>query len=678
MIRNRLSRESSPYLLQHQANPVDWWPWTPTALQEAKRLDKPILLSVGYSACHWCHVMAHESFEDPETAQLMNDLFVNIKVDREERPDIDRIYMTSLQALGEPGGWPLTMFLTPDAHPFWGGTYFPPETRYGKPGFKHVLRQISHIWHQERNRVLNNADAIHQALRPHSSHTRHQDLTPAQLTTAANTIATAVDPRLGGLRGAPKFPQAPLFSFLWQAHCHNPGEIAPHPVLNTLHNICQGGIYDHLGGGLSRYSVDASWLVPHFEKMLYDNAQFISQLSRLWLSTRNPLFKARAAETIQFALTSLRTPEGTFAASLDADSEGHEGRYYIWNLAEIESILGADNARLFSQVYGVTAQGNWEGHNIFFRNTLAKYDPEIENQLGSSRQALLQARLRRVQPALDDKILTDWNGLMITALAEAALAFRNHSWRLTAESAYAALKGQVWQENALHHSYRSGRSAHPATADDYANLVTACIRLHAVTANKQYIADAVRLTDQLIEHYSDITSAGFYYSPDSATDLILRTKTPYDDATPNANGVMLSNLIILYYLTGRTSYQSLAAEIAATFSAAALDSPFACPSVLSGLLNLVDPISIVAAHQPSPDLLLAALETTGLDVSVLHVSAADVLPPQHPVSGTITPFAEPSIYICRGHVCAAPVANSKDLRRALTSLRFEPTASGVH
>ena len=370
---NRLARETSPYLLQHQHNPVDWWPWGPEALAEAQATGKPILLSVGYAACHWCHVMAHESFEDEPTARVMNELFVNIKVDREERPDIDQIYMNALHLLGEQGGWPLTMFLNPKGEPVWGGTYFPKESRYGRAAFKDVLNEIARLFREEPDRIGKNRDALMGRLAERARPAGKSVFGLAELDRAANGIARAIDPKNGGLNGAPKFPQCAIFELLWRA-----GERAPRDenptrtaasafysrVLLTLEHICEGGIYDHLGGGFARYSVDAEWLVPHFEKMLYDNAQLLELLSVAHARTGMPLFLERARETVGWLKREMVTAEGAFSASLDADSEGEEGKFYVWSLPEIESVLGAEDAGFFAARYDVTKEGNFEGHNI--------------------------------------------------------------------------------------------------------------------------------------------------------------------------------------------------------------------------------------------------------------------------------------------------------------------------
>src|SRR5262245_675502 len=429
---NRLAEATSPYLLQHKHNPVDWWTWGPEALAEAKTSNRPILLSVGYAACHWCHVMAHESFEDEATARVMNELFVNIKVDREERPDIDQIYMNALHLLGEQGGWPLTMFLTPAGEPVWGGTYFPKEARYGRAAFTDVLREIARLFAEEPDRIGKNRDALMARLSEKARPEGKVVVGLAELDRVANGIARAIDTQNGGLRGAPKFPQCGLFELLWRAGERAPREENPTRtaagaffgrVLLTLEHICEGGIYDHLGGGFARYSVDERWLVPHFEKMLYDNAQLLELIAVAHAATGAALYRDRASETVGWLAREMTTPQGAFSASLDADSEGEEGKFYVWSLGEIERLLGPD-AAAFAAAYDVTAEGNFEGHNILNR---LKHLPHSTDGDGTSpaeaerfallRGKLLKEREKRVRPGLDDKVLADWNGLMIAGLA---------------------------------------------------------------------------------------------------------------------------------------------------------------------------------------------------------------------------------------------------------------------
>ncbi|GFO80519.1 MAG: hypothetical protein A49_01460 [Methyloceanibacter sp.] len=471
---NRLGGETSPYLRQHKDNPVHWRPWGAAAFAEAKKTGKPILLSVGYAACHWCHVMAHESFEDPDTAAVMNELFVNIKVDREERPDVDAIYMNALHFIGEQGGWPLTMFLTPDAEPFWGGTYFPKHQRYGRPAFVDVLKTVAHTFHQQPDRIRANADSLHARLQPRHPKGDTAALDDATLDNWTHRFLAAVDPALGGMRGAPKFPQTQFFTLLWRGALRYGAESLKEAVEVTLTHICQGGIYDHLGGGFARYSVDERWLVPHFEKMLYDNALLIDLMTEVWREDKNPLYAIRIAETVQWALREMTVKGGGFAASLDADSEGEEGKFYVWTLDEVASALGPDDARMFAGIYDVTANGNFEGKTILNRlGDVALEDGETERRLAAMRATLLKRRSLRIRPSFDDKVLADWNGLMIAALANAATAFDNAEWLDAAETAFDFVFTRMSVGVRLVHSYREEPGNAPATASDYANMIRA-------------------------------------------------------------------------------------------------------------------------------------------------------------------------------------------------------------
>src|SRR5580658_4073081 len=405
---NRLADETSPYLLQHKHNPVDWWAWGPEALAEAKRSNKPILLSVGYAACHWCHVMAHESFEDAATARVMNELFVNIKVDREERPDIDQIYMAALHAHGEHGGWPLTMFLTPDGEPIWGGTYFPKGSRYGRPAFVDVLQEIARLFREEPQKIEQNRAALMERLAGAARKAGTVIIGAAELDNAARQFGGIIDPVNGGTRGAPKFPQASLFELLWRGGLRS-GEARYFAAVDvTLHHICEGGIYDHLGGGFSRYSVDERWLVPHFEKMLYDNAQLLELLAIAHRHFQKKLYRQRAQETVAWLKREMMTGEGAFSASLDADSEGEEGKFYVWSYDEVIQQLGIEDGEFFARHYDVTPAGNFEGHNILNRlKPLPRIDAD-EARLAALRAKLLAVRSGRVRPGLDDKVLADW------------------------------------------------------------------------------------------------------------------------------------------------------------------------------------------------------------------------------------------------------------------------------
>jgi uncharacterized protein YyaL (SSP411 family) len=492
---NRLARETSPYLLQHRQNPVAWWPWGPEALAEAQRTGRPILLSVGYAACHWCHVMAHESFEDADTAAVMNELFVNIKVDREERPDIDQIYMSALHYLGEQGGWPLTMFLTPKGEPVWGGTYFPKTSRYGRPAFVDVLHEVARLFREEPEKIGSNRDALMERLAAHARPTGRVVIGTRELDQLARQIAGAFDPTHGGLRGAPKFPNAALYEMIWRASLRRP---LPNPppragegregaffelIEHTLERICEGGIYDHLGGGFSRYSVDEHWLVPHFEKMLYDNALLLELLALAHRRTGNPLFRQRAAETVAWLAREMTTAEGAFAASLDADSEGEEGKFYVWSKAEIVAALGEADAAFFVQHYDVTDHGNFEGHNILNRLNGLPRSTDDEARLAMLRGRLFMLRSKRVRPGLDDKALADWNGLMIAALANAGAMLAEPSWVDMAARAFDFVVRSMTKGDRLGHSWRQGRLLYPGLASDFANMIRAALALHEATGH---------------------------------------------------------------------------------------------------------------------------------------------------------------------------------------------------
>ncbi|MGZ8401319.1 MAG: thioredoxin domain-containing protein [Methyloceanibacter sp.] len=523
---NRLGAETSPYLLQHKDNPVHWRPWGEAALAEARATAKPILLSVGYAACHWCHVMAHESFEDEATAAVMNDLFVNIKVDREERPDVDAIYMGALHELGEQGGWPLTMFLTSDAEPFWGGTYFPKDARFGRPEFVRVLTAVARIYREEHDKVRQNADVLKERLKPSRRSAAAEPPSEAMLADLGRRLMQAVDPVNGGITGAPKFPQTQFFGFLWRAGLRY-GLANPREAVDlTLTHIAQGGIYDHLGGGFSRYSVDARWLVPHFEKMLYDNALLIELMTEAWREQKSPLYAQRIAETIDWLLREMVTSGGGFAASLDADSEGEEGKFYVWSLAEIEDVLGSDDARAFAEIYDVTPDGNFEGHTILNRlNAIELRDEETEARLAAMRARLFERRATRVRPGFDDKVLADWNGLMIAALANAAEAFGKPEWLAAAEAAFNFVSTKMTSHGRLFHAYRAGKAKAPATANDYANMIKAALALANVTGKRDYIERASEWADVLDRHYwaSDPVAGdlgGYYFVADDTNDLI--------------------------------------------------------------------------------------------------------------------------------------------------------------
>jgi uncharacterized protein YyaL (SSP411 family) len=670
MTQNLLRYEASPYLLQHKDNPVHWRPWGPAALEEARRSNKPILLSVGYAACHWCHVMAHESFEDKATAEVMNRLFVNIKVDREERPDVDQIYMAALHALGEPGGWPLTMFLTPSGEPIWGGTYFPREARYGRPAFVSILQEVARFYNEEPDKVEHNRALLmdHLARTPPGSATT---LDESLLDRAAARLLSLIDPDRGGIRGAPKFPQASLFEFLWRAGVRTSDRRYTEAVLLTLRNIANGGIYDHLGGGFARYSVDERWLVPHFEKMLYDNGQLIELMTYAWLDSRDQLFRARIEETVTWLEREMLTTGGAFAASLDADSEGHEGRFYVWTRQQIADILGAEEGAFFAGIYDVTGEGNWEGVSILNRLDHPGLLTEAEeSRLKRDRERLLAARASRTRPATDDKILTDWNGIAIAALAFAGATLNRADWIARAEAAFRFITNSIAQGGRLAHSHRQGKSVFPAVATDYACAIKAALSLQAATLEPRYLHTAKSLAEEAQRHYWDSDSFGYFLSADDAEALILRPKSVTDEATPSATGLMAANLVRLWRLTGDARYRRDVDEIMAAASPAIANNLFAATSLLSALdlrLNAVDAV-IVGPTGSDPAGMVAAVRRSWTPSTVFSVhSGSASLPAEHPAAGKRPVDGRVTAYVCRGDACSLPVTEPDDLPRLLAA-----------
>lgn len=671
MSRNLLDQETSPYLLQHRTNPVHWRPWGVAALDEAQATDRPVLLSVGYAACHWCHVMAHESFEDEETAQLMNELFIPVKVDREERPDIDLIYQTALANLGQQGGWPLTMFLTPEGAPFWGGTYFPPTSRYGRPAFKDVLVGVANAYEKEPDKILTNVTALQAAL------TQSTPSGPAALPgdelldQAAQALLQAIDPEAGGLNGAPKFPQAPLFAFLWRAARRSQDKNLNHAVTLTLDHICQGGIYDHLGGGFARYSTDPVWLVPHFEKMLYDNAQLIELLTSAWQATGSPLYKARIEETIAWLARDMMTEGDAFAATLDADSEGKEGKYYVWNDAEIDQLLPALR-EAFKRVYDVTAEGNWEGHTILHRNHPAgAWDAEAEADLAKARSILLEHRSHRVPPGRDDKILADWNGMMIAALAIAGFAFSRSDWIDRAERTFHFVQTRMTRGDRLAHSLRQSRLQAEAMLDDYAQMARAALFLHQVTGKGDYLDQTKHWVATVDAHYWDDTQGGYFFTADDAATLIVRTKSGLDQATPSGNGVMVEVLARLYHQTGDDSYRRRGEQVVRAFSSQIERSFPNMAALLNGweLLNAATTVVLVGRPQDLDDFTLVLAELCLPTLVLSRIGPDQALPPGHPAAAkqSLVPSDQAAAFICWGSVCSAPVFHPTELRAALTA-----------
>jgi len=671
---NLLGRQTSPYLLQHADNPVHWRPWGAAALAEAADRKRPSLLSIGYAACHWCHVMAHESFEDAETAALMNARFVNIKVDREERPDIDQIYMSALHAMGEQGGWPLTMFLTPDGAPFWGGTYFPPEPRWGRPSFRQVLQGVADAWAEGHEMVTRNPVMLLGALEQMAATAPGELPTPAMLDTAAATLLRATDPVQGGLRGAPKFPNPPIFRFLWQDALRTgrpEGKAALHLMLERM---SQGGIYDHLGGGYARYSVDDVWLVPHFEKMLYDNAQLLELLALAHADRPSALYLLRAAETVGWLdrdMTAATDPAGNaaFAASEDADSEGEEGKFYVWTEAEVDALLGAD-AAAFKSAYDVTAAGNWEDH-VILRRITPPGGAAAEAVLDRCRLALFTARVKRVRPGRDDKVLADWNGLAIAALARAALVFGQPVWLDRARATFDFVMRQMATgDGRVGHAWRLGRVTASGLLEDQAAMARAALALFEATGDAALLAQAVSLAEATLRYFADVNGGGaFFVTAVDAADVPLgpaaRPRSAGDNATPSGNGIMAEVFARLFHLTGAAIWRQRAEAVLRAFSGK--ESALAGMPSLLVAADLLEEGAVVVVigppgHPAAEALCRVALAAPDGAVALLRAPSPDSVPAGHPAHGKPMDGAA---YICRGGVCSLPVTTPEALAAAL-------------
>ncbi len=665
MSKNRLADETSPYLRQHADNPVHWWPWSPEALEEARRSNRPILLSVGYAACHWCHVMAHESFEDAATAEVMNELYVNIKVDREERPDVDQVNMAALHAMGQQGGWPLTMFLTPDGQPFWGGTYFPNRSNYGRPAFVDVLRGVSQTFHERAADVAHNAGAILTRIKAERSESA-VELERRDLDSVAEKLAGAIDPFHGGLKGAPKFPNTPLMEFLWRAGDRT-GQPRFHQLfLHSLDRICQGGIYDHVGGGFARYSVDEMWLAPHFEKMLYDNAQLLELLALAYQTDGRDLFRRRAEETVAWLSREMTLPGGGFASSLDADSEGHEGKFYVWTRAELETALGPDDAAFFAQAYDITPDGNWEGVSIPNRLTATIVEAE-EPRLADLRAKLLGVRARRIRPGLDDKLLADWNGLMISALARASSVFAQPDWLKMAETAFRFITNEMSRGERLGHSWHDGRLIFPGFASDLASMARAAVTLHEVTGRADYLAEAETWIAALDRHHLR-EDGGYYLTADDAEALVVRPTANKDEAVASATGLALDALLRLAVLTGKDDYRVRADAVFAGLSGSAAQNVFGHLSVLNALDTRLAGLEVVVVGDTDGTLTKAARAMPFIARTVHAIADVEDLPAGHPARSLAASGAAQAL-VCAGHICGLPVTAPEALATNANALR---------
>jgi uncharacterized protein YyaL (SSP411 family) len=657
---NRLADETSPYLQQHKDNPVDWYPWSDEAFARARAEDKPVLLSVGYSACHWCHVMAHESFEDDETAALMNDLFVNVKVDREERPDVDAVYMDAVQAMTGQGGWPMTMFLTPERRPFYGGTYYPPVARHGMPSFTDVCRAVDDAWRTRRDELVSQADKLTAAL--DRTLTVEGDATGREvgrevLDGAIEALGSQFDPQWGGFGRAPKFPHETGIELLLRASAGGDRPQLLELAVTTLDAMASGGIYDHLGGGFARYSVDNHWLVPHFEKMLYNQALLGRCYLHAWQITGEPRFLQVLDETITYVLRDLRHADGGFYSAEDADSEGVEGKFYVWALDEVTALLG-DDARAAVEHWGVTAAGNFEGANILHlpeRGALAR-----DSRLEHARRMLFEARETRVRPGLDDKVLTEWNALFLATLAEAAAATGTQEWMHAATACAEFLLARLRRDDGRWlRSFNAGRAHHLAYAADYAAIVDAFTRLGEATGSRRWTDVARESADAMLELFWDEEGGGLFTTGHDAERLIARAKDVLDNATPAANSLAAVALLRLGALVGEPRYEERAGAIIDLLVEPLVRQPTAFAHLLAAVDLTTASITEIAVVGDRLDL-VRAVQARYLPNAVLAWGE----PYPSPL------FAERKqglAYVCENYACKQPAGDVESLMAQLTN-----------
>lgn len=554
---NRLINETSPYLLQHAHNPVDWYPWGEEALEHAKKVNKPILLSIGYSACHWCHVMERESFENEEIADIMNSLFVNIKVDREERPDLDEIYMNAVQIMTQHGGWPMTVFLTPDLKPFYGGTYYPPTDSYGRPGFPKVMHAVAEAFNEKNTQVLEQADQLTTQLSrmSHLVDPQEHELTEELMTKAFQDYRSRFDSHYGGFGNAPKFPPSMGLSFLLRYWQHSGNEYALEMVELTLQKMARGGLYDQLGGGFHRYSTDEKWLVPHFEKMLYDNALLVVAYFETYQATQNIFYRDIATDTLDYILREMYDEEnGGFYSTQDADSEGVEGKFFVWEPNDVEDVIGEENAKIFCEYYDITPHGNFEGENILhiqtpqdvFARKIGMDQQELENLLSTSRNKLFEEREKRIKPGLDDKILTSWNGIMIRGMAMGYQLTGKSDYLTACEKSAEFVLTTLSQDNGLLlRTYRSGKSHLNAYLEDYSYFISGLIALYEASFDSRWLKEAERLANIMIDQFGDENGDGFFFTGKAHEALIVQSKSAYDGATPSGASMAIHGLLRL-------------------------------------------------------------------------------------------------------------------------------------
>jgi uncharacterized protein YyaL (SSP411 family) len=680
---NRLIHETSPYLLQHAHNPVDWYAWGEEALERARAEDKAILLSIGYSACHWCHVMEHESFENEAIAKLMNDNFVNIKVDREERPDLDAIYMSAVQMMTGHGGWPMTVFLTPDQVPFYGGTYFPPEDRYGIPGFPRILISIAEAYRVRRDEIASNAQAVITELRRMNSvSASSEELSPDALDACVRQLMRSFDPVNGGFGSKPKFPPSMTLSFLLR-HYHRTGDRAALAAVElTLGKMAHGGIYDQLGGGFHRYSVDEKWLVPHFEKMLYDNAQLARLYTDAWLATGRPLYRRIAEETLDYVLREMTDARGGFYSTQDADSEGEEGKFFVWTPAEIRQLLGAEDAALFCRYYDVTEEGNFEEKNILhvdveMESVARLLGVDIERMRAATergRRVLFEAREGRIKPGRDEKMLTAWNGLMLRAFAEAANAFGRSDYRDAAVRNAEFVLANLKRGDRLLRTHRDGESKLNAYLEDYAYFADGLLALYEATFDARWFTEARALAETMIELFQDETDGGFFFTSSDHEDLIARTREIYDNATPAGNSVAADVLLRLSLFTGEARYRDLAERTIRLAREVMMRAPSAFGRLLCALdLYLSSPLEIAVVGDGEDAARAEMLSEVYGRYMPNRVVAASAPGDQGAVAaipllaGRKALGGRATAYVCRNFHCEAPITEAAELAAKIDS-----------
>ena len=684
---NKLVSEKSPYLLQHAYNPVDWYPWCQEAFEKAQAEDKPIFLSIGYATCHWCHVMEHESFEDEEVARLMNSAFVSIKVDREERPDVDHAYMNVCLMINGSGGWPLTILMTPQKQPFYAGTYIPKEGRFGRPGMKQMIPQIQQLWQNEREKVLKSAQEIASHAKRSGKLSKEAALDKSVFHNAFNQFSQKFDSRKGGFGKRPKFPSPHNFLFLLRYWHQNNSQKAIDMVTKTLTEMRYGGIFDHVGYGFHRYSTDPEWLVPHFEKMLYDQAMLVCAYTEAFQSTKDPLFKKTVEEVCQYVLRDMTHEEGGFFSAEDADSEGVEGKFYVWSEEEVRNLLPANQAQLYLSVYNFKKSGNFaeEASGEFTGSNIPHIKKsyqeiaqeqgmsleELNNELESIRQQLFEVREKRIHPLKDDKVLTDWNGLMIAALAKAGRALNNQTYIDAATKAYAFIKKNLRDSNALLHMYRDGESRIMAHADDYAFVVWGLLELYQATQDPELLEEALELNDTFIENCWDPEEGGFFFSSSEAEQILHRNKEMYDGAIPSGNSIAMYNLLRLGRITGRSDLEEKAEELHKLFAGQARGIPMGFSQFLVGLqfgLEESSELVVVGSKEEAKDMLQEANSNYQPNLLLVFKNTED---PER--LERVVPFAREhnqiegrtTAYFCKNYQCEQPVTEVSKLSELL-------------